>query len=216
MEVDLIAAPLVNPDRYGTLMRASRLSVLAALLLALVALDGAAADTLIVAGKRVGAVELGMRRAQVEKLLGKAEADHVQSPQRTNSVWSIDSGSGRNVEVHVQFIDGVTTRIGTGGKAYATSKGLASGASLASVHALHPQTSESDYIVRHGGGMAIAVQCHDDVAAGIGFEFDKSPGQADFALRAIYVHAAGKPTPCGREDDPHATKKVGAAANKAK
>ncbi len=197
-------------------MRASRQSTLVALLLAPMALYGAATDTLIVAGKRVGAVELGMRRAQVEKLLGKAEADHVQSPQRTNSVWSIDGGGGRNVEVHVQFIDGVTTRIGTGAKAYATSQGLASGASLASVHAAHPQTSETNYIVRHGGGMAIAVQCHDDVAAGIGFEFDKSPGQDDFVLRAIYVHAPGKPTACGREDDPHATKKLGAAAGKTK
>jgi hypothetical protein len=181
---------------------------LATLLLTSAAPFARAADTLIVAGKRVGAVELGMRRAQVEKLLGKAESDHVQSPKRTNSVWSIDDGGGHKIEVRIQFIDGVTTRIGTGAKAYTTSKGLAAGASLASVRALHPQTSESDYFVRRSGG--VAVQCHDDVAGGIGFEFDKGAGQDDFVLRAIYVHAPGKPTPCGREDDPHATKKVGA------
>jgi hypothetical protein len=109
--------------------------------------------------------------------------------------------------VRVQVIDGVTTRIGTGAKVYTTSNGLAAGASLASVRALHPQTTESDYFVRRSGG--VAVQCHDDVTGGIGFEFDQGAGQADFVLRAIYVHAPGKPTPCGREDDPHATKKVG-------
>lgn len=165
-----------------------------------------AADSAIVAGKRIDAIEIGMRRTQVEKLLGKADSEHVQSPHRTNAVWPV-VGKG---QLHAQFVDGVVARVATGARQYATSDGIAAGASMETVRALHPQTSETDYAVRRGGG-AIAVQCHDDVAAGIGFEFDKGAAQRAFVLRSIYVHARGKATPCGREDDPRATRKVSGA-----
>lgn len=203
------AAPPARGAQRRAGMRATG-ALLAALTLAVTA---AAADTQVVAGKRVGAVEIGMRRAQVDKLLGAAAAEHVQSPHRTNGVWAIGGDGDRRGELHVQFVDGVATRIGTGAKSYATADGIAAGAAVASVRALHPHTAQSDYFVRRSGG--VAVQCHDDVGAGIGFEFDKGAGQPAFVLRSIYVHAPGKATPCGREDDPRATRKVGAAANKA-
>ena len=189
-------------------MRATLPPTLVALLLALVnaAPPARAADTLIVAGKRVGVVTLGMHRTQIEKLLGAAQASNELSPHRTNASWPL-AGMG---SLHVQFVDGVAARVGTNAKEYATGDGLAAGASPASVRALHPQAVETDYAVARRGG--VAAQCHDDVAAGIGFEFDKGPAQREFVLRAIYVHAQGKATPCARDDDPHATKKVGATA----
>jgi hypothetical protein len=162
------------------------------------------ADTAIVPGKRVGAVALGMHRAQVEKLLGAAQISNEVSPHRTNASWPLP---GRG-SLHVQFIDGVATRVATNAKEYSTSDGLAVGASPAEVRALHARTVETDYSVARRGG--VAAQCHDDVAAGIGFEFDKGPAQREFVLRGIYVHAAGKAAACVRDDDPQATHKIGA------
>lgn len=184
---------------------AALLASLASLAAAVAAPVTRAADSSIVAGKRIDAVEIGMRRTQVEKLLGKADTEYAQSPRRTNALWPL-AGKG---ELHVQFVDGVASRVATGARQYATGDGISAGASLDSVRALHPQTSETDYLVRRSGG--ISVQCHDDVAAGIGFEFDKGAGQRAFVLRSIYVHARGKATPCGRDDDRRATKKVSAA-----
>lgn len=163
-----------------------------------------AADTSIVPGKRVGAVAVGMSRAKIEKLLGAAAASNALSPQRTNAAWPLP-GKG---ELHVQFVDGVAARVGTTAKEYATSDGLAVGASVASMRALHPNATETDYDVRRKMGGAAAAQCYDDVGAGIGFEFDRGAAQREFVLRAIYVHAAGKATPCGRRDDPRAVERV--------
>src|SRR5262245_46792322 len=42
-------------------------------------------DMLIVPGKRVGAVSVGMSRAQVEKVLGAASSTSELSPHRTNA-----------------------------------------------------------------------------------------------------------------------------------
>ena len=188
-------------------MRATLPPTLVALLLALVdaAAPAQATDMTIVAGKRIGAVAIGMRRAQIEKLLGGAQVSNELSPHRTNASWPL-AGMG---SLHVQFVDDVAVRVGTNAKEYATGDGLAVGSAQASVRGLHPQTVETDYsVARHGG---VAARCHDDVAAGIGFEFDKSPAQREFVLRGIYVHAPGKATPCARDDDPQATKKVGAS-----
>jgi hypothetical protein len=165
-----------------------------------------AADTTIIPGKRIGDVAVGMRRAQVEKLLGAAQSGNELSPHRTNASWPLP-GTG---SLHVQFVDGVAARVATNAKEYSTPDGLAMGAPPADVLALHAQMVETDYSVERRGG--VAAQCHDDVAAGIGFEFDKGPAQRAFVLRAIYVHAPGKATPCGRDDDPQATRKMRAAA----
>lgn len=188
-------------------MRATLPPKLVALLLALAgAVPSARADDMmIVAGRRVGVIAVGLRRAQVEKLLGAPQVTNELSPHRANASWPL-AGTG---SLHVQFVDGVAARVGTNAKEYSTGDGLAAGASPASVRAQHPQTVETDYAVARRGG--VAAQCHDDVAAGIGFEFDKGPAQHEFVLRSIYVHAPGKATPCARADDPHATKKVGAS-----
>jgi hypothetical protein len=164
-----------------------------------------ASDTLIIAGKRVGDVAIGMRRAQVEKLLGAAQNVNEVSPRRMNASWPLP-GKG---SLFVQFVDGTAARVSSNAKEYVTDDGLTIGASPAEVRAQHAQTVDADYSVARRGG--VAAQCLDDVAAGIGFEFDKGPLQHDFVLRGIYVHAPGKATPCAREDDPHATRKMGAA-----
>ena len=77
------------------------------------------------------------------------------------------------------------------------------------MRALHPAATETDYQIQRKGG--VAAQCYDDVAAGIGFEFDRGPQQHDFVLRSIYVHAAGKAMACNRKDDPRAVEHIGAA-----
>ena len=193
-------------DPYGwTARRRARGACLAltAFLGLAIATATVAADTAIVAGKSIGGVAIGMRRAQVEKLLGAAQLSNELSPHRTNASWPLP-GTGN---LNVQFTDGVATRVATNAKEYATSDGLAVGASPTQVRALHAQTVETDYSVARRGG--VAAQCHDDVVAGIGFEFDKGPAQRAFALRVIYVHAPGKATPCVRDDDPQATHKMG-------
>ncbi len=183
---------------------ARTLASLAVVLLTLSA-GAVAADTQIVAGKRVGAVSLGMTVAQVETQVGKAQTGRAPSSEHTLAIFPLP-GKG---ELHVEFSGGKAIRIGTNAREYATSDGIALGASQGVVRAKHPHVTETEYDVRRRGGMT--AQCYDDVANGIGFEFDRSAAKADFALVAIYVHAAGKPAPCGREDDPRATKKLGAS-----
>ena len=164
----------------------------------------AADDMLIVAGKRVGTVTVGMTRTQAEKLLGAPSSSGDLSPHRTNVTWPLP-GKG---DIHVQFVDGKAARVGTTAKEYATADGLAGGASVAKMRSLHPAVTETDYEIRRKGG--VSAQCYDDVAAGIGFEFDKGPAQRDFVLRTIYVHAPGKATACNRKDDPRALEHVDA------
>lgn len=174
------------------------------------AVPALADDTQIVAGKRVGAISIGEARATVEKTLGKAQTEHAPSPQRTLAMWPL-AGKGN---LHVEFIDGKVARVGTNAKEYATSDALAVGATLADVRAKHAALVETDYAVQRKGGRAgkgaLTVQCYDDVANGIGFAFGAGDGKSDFVLTSIYVHAPGKAAPCGQEDDPRATKKIGA------
>jgi hypothetical protein len=145
-----------------------------------------------------------MSRAQVEKLLGGASQSSELSPHRTVAAFPLP-GKG---DFHVLFVDGVAARVGTTAKEYATGDGLAVGASVAKMRELHPAVSETDYQIQRKGG--VSAQCYDDVAAGIGFEFDKGPKQQEFVLRGIYVHAAGKAMACNRKDDPRASEHVGA------
>lgn len=161
-------------------------------------------DMLIVPGKRVGAVTVGMSRTQVDKLLGAASSSNELSPHRANAVWPLP-GKG---DIHVQFVDGKAVRVGTTAKEYATSDGLAGGASVAKMRSLHPAVTETDYQIQRKGG--VSAQCYDDVAAGIGFEFDKGPQAHDFVLRATYVHAPGTAIACNRKDDPRALEHVAA------
>ena len=182
------------------------------LLLAVVATTGRAADSLIVPGKRIGAIGVGMPRAQVDKLLGTSDASYTLSPRRTDEVWPVMTDGKRDGEMRVQFFDGVASRISTTARRYATTDGLAIGASIASLRPRIPQLHESDYLVRRSGG--VEVQCYADVPAGIGFEFDKGALLPQYALSDIYVFAAGKLTECGRSDDPRAVQRVGKTTNR--
>ena len=201
---------MATKQRKAIRVRARVLARASILLLAL-APPALAGDTQIVAGKRVGAVSLGATRAQVEKALGKAQTEHAPSPQRTLAQWPLP-GKG---SLHAEFIDGKVARVGTNAQEYATTDGIALGASLADVRAKHANLAETDYAVQRKGGKGakgtLAVQCYDDVANGIGFAFNRAEGKSDFVLASIYVHAAGKPAACGEEDDPRATKRVGAS-----
>src|SRR5262249_5858165 len=127
------------------------------------------------------------------------------SPHRTIAAFPLP-GKG---DFHVLFVDGAAARVGTTAKEYATTDGLAVGAAIEKMRALHPAVTENDYQSQSKGG--VSAQCYDDVAAGIGFEFDKGAQQHDFVLRAIYVHAAGQTMACNRKDDPRAVQHVGAA-----
>ena len=179
-------------------------TLIAAGLVILASRPCAADDMLIVPGKRIGAVTVGMSRAQAGKVLGAPSSSNDLSPHRVNVTWPLP-GKG---DIHVQFVDGKAARVGTTAKEYATADGLAGGASVAKMRSLHPTASETDYEIRRKGG--VAAQCYDDVAAGIGFEFDKGPAQQEFVLRAIYVHAPGKAMACNRKDDPRALEHVDA------